>query len=270
MRRIHPSTDNSHAELTEEEVLAAYLPEPRDLVRANMVTTVDGASTLRGLSRGISTEADKQLFQVMRACADAVLVGAGTVAQERYRARAADPDVAAARKARGLHEQLTIAIWTPRLSLSADSPIFTESATKPLVLTSPYADPTTLAALDGRAEVITVEGSGPRPVIEALRERGYRSILSEGGPHALAGLLAADVVDELCLTVSPLTVGPGPDRIVAGAPAMLPPTPGTPAADGAAPPPTGWDLAAAYLEESSLFLRYRRTRSRDAGQTPPS
>ena len=40
-----------------------------------------------------------------------------------------------------------------------------------------------------------------------LRERGHRLILSEGGPHAVAPLIAAGLVDELFLTVSPLLAG---------------------------------------------------------------
>jgi riboflavin biosynthesis pyrimidine reductase len=40
-----------------------------------------------------------------------------------------------------------------------------------------------------------------------LRERGHRSILSEAGPHVFGSLLAAGLVDELFLTVSPLLAG---------------------------------------------------------------
>ncbi len=49
-----------------------------------------------------------------------------------------------------------------------------------------------------------------------LARRGLAQVLCEGGPHLFGSLLAADLVDELCLTVSPLLIGPGPGRIVAG------------------------------------------------------
>jgi riboflavin biosynthesis pyrimidine reductase len=52
---------------------------------------------------------------------------------------------------------------------------------------------------------------------QALVERGFRNLLSEGGPHLLADLLASDVVDELCVTFVPhLLSGPYP-RIAVGA-----------------------------------------------------
>ncbi|WP_455605148.1 dihydrofolate reductase family protein, partial [Cellulosimicrobium funkei] len=49
--------------------------------------------------------------------------------------------------------------------------------------------------------------------------RGLTRVLTEGGPSLLADLLAADLVDELCVTTTPTLVGPGPGRIVGGAPA---------------------------------------------------
>ncbi len=53
--------------------------------------------------------------------------------------------------------------------------------------------------------------------LAALAGRGLTRVLAEGGPSLLADLLAADLVDELCVTTTPTLVGPGPTRIVAGA-----------------------------------------------------
>ena len=47
----------------------------------------------------------------------------------------------------------------------------------------------------------------PGRVVEALRTRGHRRILSEAGPHTFGALLEAGLVDELFLTSSPLLVG---------------------------------------------------------------
>jgi riboflavin biosynthesis pyrimidine reductase len=58
-----------------------------------------------------------------------------------------------------------------------------------------------------------------------LRRRGLDQLLCEGGPHLFGALTAADLVDELCLTVAPLLAGAGPGRITAGdagAPRRLP------------------------------------------------
>ena len=58
--------------------------------------------------------------------------------------------------------------------------------------------------------------------MDALAERGHRRMLAEGGPHLLAQLLEAGLLDELCLTIGPLMAGPGAPRIVAGTPARAP------------------------------------------------
>jgi riboflavin biosynthesis pyrimidine reductase len=93
------------------------------------------------------------------------------------------------------------------------------------VLTDTQAPPQRRAALAEVADVVPV---GEREVdlaagLAELRRRGLHRILSEGGPHLLGSLTAADLVDELCLTVSALLTGPGAGRITAGAP--TPPRP---------------------------------------------
>ena len=50
----------------------------------------------------------------------------------------------------------------------------------------------------------------PRLAVAALAERGLQRLLCEGGPSLLGQLLAADLLDELCLTVSPTLAGAGP------------------------------------------------------------
>jgi riboflavin biosynthesis pyrimidine reductase len=79
---LPPSNRNRQVDLTE---VYAYPAGARHWVRANMVASVDGAATASGKSEGISGEADKRIFGVLRALADVVLVGAGTVRTEGYR-----------------------------------------------------------------------------------------------------------------------------------------------------------------------------------------
>ena len=65
--------------------------------------------------------------------------------------------------------------------------------------------------------------SGPLPqIIEGVHAEGHRRILCEGGPTLLAGLLGADLVDELCLTTTPQLVGGPGKRLVDGAPLDVP------------------------------------------------
>ena len=86
--------------------------------------------------------------------------------------------------------------------------------------------------------------------LEALGERGYQRVLTEGGPHLLAQIAGEGLLDELCLTVAPLLAGPGADRIVAG---------GLPMPGGGAQPFT---LKHVLADEGFLLCRYVR---RDAG-----
>ena len=72
------------------------------------------------------------------------------------------------------------------------------------------------ALLEGAANVRLASGALPE-VIAGLHAEGHRRILCEGGPVLLHGLLEAGLVDEICLTTTPLLVGGAGKRIVDGA-----------------------------------------------------
>ena len=80
----------------------------------------------------------------------------------------------------------------------------------------------------------------PAQVMATLAERGVYRVLCEGGPHLLGQLAAEGLLDELCLTVTPVLAGPGPTRVVAGAP--FPARPMT--------------LAHVLTDDGALFCRY--------------
>ena len=86
------------------------------------------------------------------------------------------------------------------------------------MLTHAGADAAQQAALAAAADVVVCGESVVDLAVglAELRQRGLDQVLCEGGPHLFGALLAADLVDELCLTVSPLLAGPGSERIVAG------------------------------------------------------
>ena len=63
---------------------------------------------------------------------------------------------------------------------------------------------------------MTGRSTWPRRPGRAARGAGWPQVLCEGGPHLFGALTAAGLVDELCLTVSPLLAGPGAGRIAAG------------------------------------------------------
>ena len=183
------------------------LTSDRPSVRLNMIASIDGATAVAGRSGGLGGDADHELFRVLRTQADVVLVAAGTVRAERYGPSA-----------------VPLAIVTRSCQLDLDSPLFADAPTTPLVFT--VAD----APLDRRERASRVAGvivAGERDVelrrvLSELGIRGYRAVLAEGGPTLNAQLAAADLIDELCLTVSPHLVGGDARRILAGPPLPAP------------------------------------------------
>jgi riboflavin biosynthesis pyrimidine reductase len=193
--------------------------KPAAWVRANMVTSADGAATSKGTSRAISSEWDREIFATLRGLADVIVVGAQTVRVERYGPARARPGWAPLRV--GRPPVPPIAIITGRLDLDLSSPLFTAAPpqARTIVVTTEAAPPQQLELARACADVVV---AGSRRVdltaaITALADRGMHRVLTEGGPHLLGQLVAADLLDELCVTVSPLLAGGEDMRIVAGA-----------------------------------------------------
>ena len=122
------------------------------------------------------------------------------------------------------------------------------------------AAPAGLRAQAARVADVIVAGPDlvqPDAIIGALAERGYRRVLTEGGPRLLAQIVAADLLDELCLTVSPMLAGGWAGRIV-----TAPPPGGARAARTGLPAQLGpADLRLAHVLEDGghLLCRYLRT-----------
>jgi riboflavin biosynthesis pyrimidine reductase len=208
------------AALDHEALVSAYAVADRGVptLRVNFVTSLDGSATADGLSGGLGGPADKIVFDLLRRLADVVLVGAGTVRAEGYGAmRLSDAD-ASWRADHGLAAQPAFALVSGRLDLDLTSDVFAKAPVRPLVLTSAAAPAAARAALEEVAEVISCgdEHVEPPKMINALVERGLAQILCEGGPSLFGSLIAADLVDELCLTVSPLLEGGAGIRISHG------------------------------------------------------
>jgi hypothetical protein len=83
-----PAGADGPADLTRQDLaeLYAYPSSDRAWIRANMVTSADGAATIRGRSSGLSGDGDRSLFALLRTLCDVILVGAGTARAERYAA----------------------------------------------------------------------------------------------------------------------------------------------------------------------------------------
>lgn len=220
-----PAAEHLPPDAREERLAAlyAYGPPTRGahVVRANMVASVDGAAWGPDHRSGsINDDADWRVFRVLRALADVVLVGAGTARAEGYTA------LDRPRGLRHLHDaplELAIVTRTGRVPEA-----LTQGERPPYVLTAPAgaasarADvPPDRVLVVGHDTAGTTDGEDSGVVdlaagLAALADRGLVRVLTEGGPTLLGDLLAADLVDELCVTTTPTVVGRGPGRIVAG------------------------------------------------------
>jgi len=194
--------------------------EPR--LYANFVASLDGVVALPGeiqSNRMISahSEADRFVMGLLRACADAVLVGAGTMlgspqtlwtAEHAYPAAA--PLYGELRRSRRRPPRPTLAVLSGSGSVAPRHPALEAGA---LVLTSERGAARLRGRLPRATTVLAVGAEAPvDPVaaVETLRRRGHELILSEGGPTAFGALIAAGLVDELFLTTSPLIAGRSP------------------------------------------------------------
>jgi riboflavin biosynthesis pyrimidine reductase len=150
---------------------------------------------------------------------DGLLVGAGTLRNENYHAVRLDERRRAWRTARGLPPYPRLVVVSRALRLDPTQDAFAAAPVRPIVLTSAAAPAGQRTRLAEVADVVTAgrDEVDLGAAVELLAERALRHLLCEGGPHVLGGLIAADRVDELCLTVSPLLAGAGAGRIVAGA-----------------------------------------------------
>lgn len=202
-------------ELTDDEVYAAYEPPGPDWLRVNFVSSADGAATLEGVSGPLSGEEDKRVFKVLRARCDVLVAGSGTVRTEGYGPLVLSPDRMAWRRARGLPEVPVMAIVSRTAALDPGSGIFTEAPRRPILIVPADLAKERLEPFLAVADVIAA-GEGEvdlAAAVAALRERGLRQVLCEGGPHVFGSLVEADLADELDLTLAPKLVGPGPMRI---------------------------------------------------------
>lgn len=263
MRRLFPVTDmtaTDHAagmtaasdrEWSLDELADAYAYPPEAAsgpwLRANMVSSLDGAGQHEGRSQPLSSDTDMRIFGTLRALADVVVVGAETVRLEGYRPARAREAFAARRAAAGQGPAPVIAVVTASLDLDFSLPLFTEPLVPTLVLTGAQApaDRVEQARRAGVEVLFAGEGRAvaPERAVAELAERGLRRQLTEGGPRLLGQIVAAGVLDELCLSVSP-TMTAGDAQRIAGGPAVS--------------VPRRFAVASVLEQDGFLFTRYRR------------
>ena len=190
-------------------------------VLANFVQTLDGVVAIPALEASNAlvadgSEADRFVMGLLRAFANVVLVGSGTLRAsprgtwrpERVYPQAA-AQFAALRRARGLAGRPAVAIVTTGASLDSSHPILEEGA---IVLTLEQAAAGLRKAVPSASEIVAVNDGARvdlRRALALLHERGHELILSEAGPTTFGELVDGGLVDELFLTVSPVLAGRG-------------------------------------------------------------
>jgi len=248
-------------------------PAARPFVISNFVSTLDGVVSyeIKGKSGGSTISAsepgDRFIMGLLRASADAVIVGAGTLndvsAKSLWTPESVYPDAKrlyAEYRVNALHkpEYPLLVIVSGRGQLELDRAIFRTPTMRTVVITTPAgSDELTRrgAAALASVEVHALNSSGgsiaPQAILQLLQSQfGIRTLLHEGGPTLFGQFLAADAVDELFLTLSPQIAGRAGDVT---RPAVVQ---GVEFVPDSAP----WFQMVSVKEEAAyLYLRYRRT-----------
>ncbi len=229
-------------------------------VRAVMLGSLDGAATgADGLSGSLSDAADRRVFATLRALADVVLVGAGTVRAEGYQDVQVPDRLRHLRAARGRAERVELAVVTG----TGDVPPAVLEAGALVVTSSDAPHLAGLRRMVGDDRLVLADAAVPAPgrapglssvdltaAVRALAARGLGRVHAEGGPHLFRDLLAADVVDELSLTLAPVLVGAAWQSLASG-------PPGRSSAGTAAHLPTRLTLVHLLRAGDTLLGRWR-------------
>lgn len=192
-------------------------------LRANMVSTLDGAATgPDGKTGSINNEADHRVFMLLRALCDVVVVGAGTARAEGYsHPRPPRGELAGLRDGRAAAPSLAVVSRSANLPLQLLGPPEDERAGRVLLVTCRAAPAEAVGAVRdalGAENVLVADDDEvdlPGAIAE-LSRRGMGRMLTEGGPRLLRDLAAAGVLDEICLTVVPQVLGGDHPRILDG------------------------------------------------------
>jgi riboflavin biosynthesis pyrimidine reductase len=232
---------------------------PKRLVYANFVSSIDGVVTLGSKPSAGSVisgkdQADRFLMGLLRACADAVLLGAGTLRATPghlwtpgHVFPALATEFTALRSALGRSAEPALVVLTASGELDFGHPAIARGA---IVMTTSAGAKKIGDRLPASCDLV-VMGKGKsldiRKTMGEVRARGFDVLLSEAGPHVTGQLIGEGLLDEVFLTLSPVVAGRGKEKrwgMVEGI-ELLP-------ANGA------WSkLLSARQHSDYLFLRYR-------------
>ena len=192
---------------------------PERCLYANFVSSLDGVVAVPSVPGsnaliGGGSDADRFVMGLLRAAADVVLIGSGTLRASpggRWRPETVFPPSSAAyadlRHELGYGTSPRVAVVTGSGSIPSDHPALGDGA---LVLTTATGATRLAGRLPRGTELAVLPGDTAvdvRAAVELLHAHGHRRVLSESGPHVFGALVSNGLVDELFLTVSPLLAG---------------------------------------------------------------
>lgn len=194
LTRVHPgpavSIDGAEAG-SRDQLLEWYRPGSADWVRLNLVMSVNGSGAgPDGTSESLTNAADRRILGVIRELSDAVLIGAESVRAEGYQ----------------VPRRAKLAIITSSGDLSGHR-LDPELASQVIIVCPESAAQRSAESVPGALVLVAPDDAGrvsPTHTIAVLRDAGCRSIACEGGPSIARAFLDSGVVDDICLTVSPV------------------------------------------------------------------
>ena len=200
--RVEPDPSTEVAELLGLYLPLALVPHRHSFVLAHLAQSLDGRiATVGGESQWLTGEADQRHTHRLRAFADAVIVGAGTVRQDNPRLTV--------RHCAG--DQPVRVVLDANLALPADRAVFCDGAAETLVLAA--ADRAAGATRIGQAEIVALPRDGerlaPMAIRAALARRGLYWVLVEGGGVTVSRFLMAGALDRLQIALAPVLLGSG-------------------------------------------------------------
>ena len=220
-----------------------------------MISSLDGKVAISGKAGSLGSSVDRTVMRNLRVCADAVMIGAGTLRAEKL-TLAIPQDRARARESRGLKPQPLAVVTTATGDVPLQENLLGSPPENLLIFASSETPEEHLVTLSSHAsvEIVTEESSEPgrldlidlREALRVLKKRYEVGVLLvEGGPVLNHALISLGLADELFLTLAPKLVGgerPGTRTVLEG------PT--------LASPKTEPKLISIHLSGEELFFRY--------------
>ena len=213
-------------------------------VLVNMVSSVDGRSSVGGRATGIGSGIDRLVMRALRSRVDAVMVGSGTLRAEKLSLGLDDPKAG---------QPLAVVVGG-----AGDAPIRERlvGRHRGVVLAVPRGSSSTAASDNATLTVLETPATGDgrvdlRWLLKALRaDHAVGRLLVEGGPRLNRSLIDGGLAHEIFLTIAPkLLLGPE-SSILSGD-----------HEDGSGGRPRDLTLLSAHSAGDELFLRYRLDQS---------